>query len=433
MSPYIHELASPIGFLDILTPESKGWIESRLKTYGHKEFSEDEEKFNDLKIVEVATLPKQTAFTKAIAIDGSLASVESPSVTVLKIASVWADLTKEPIYVNGVLDPSSITKKYASEYSIGLIPGQGVFPKGKAGGWDTKLREEFYQTFRNIKTHRSSRNLNLVAFLRGILADYAAIHPLVCPNCASEKIDFSENNFETFCDSCKVDIYFTDFLSPSLFSVAGTATTPMLLAEQTLLQAIIHEVAKGNVADHNLENTLFIADGPLRLFKLQEIAELFLGNLRRFRPRPAVVSFMKSGHIESIFSSEAAEESLLPGHVAIITEEMRGSRKGAVAKQANSGLYGKSFAYRTLDGSKRFGFMLPPMMGDLHLGGAPVLDDWAAYPHLRAICDFIESNQSNENGPTAAALEIIGKANRAASLPAVLSKKTLGELVHSFL
>ncbi len=417
--------------MDILTPESRQWIESRLKTYGRKEFQEEDEKFANLKTIEVAKLPKPNEFTRAIAIDGSLASVEEPSVTVLKIASVWADLTKTPTYVNGVLNPGSISDKYSAEYSIGLIPGKGIYPKGKVGGWDSKLREEFYQTFRNIKTHRSSRALNLVSWLKGILGDYAKDNLLPCPNCSISKIDFSENNFETFCDACGADIYFTDYLSPSIFSVAGTVTTPMLLAEQTLLQALIHEVAKGHIDDHSLENTIFIADGPLRLFKLQEIAELFLGNLRRFRPRPAVVSFMKSGHIESIFASERAEESLLPGHVAIVTEEMRDSSKGSIAKQASSGLYGKSFAYRTLDGSKRFGFMLPPMAGDLHRGGASVLDEWMSYPHLRAICDFIEANQSNENGPTTATLEIIGKANKAASLPAVLSKKTLSELVHS--
>lgn len=429
--PYKHELANPLGALDILQEDQLDWVKSRLKTYSRKEFGEDEEKFNELKKIRRKELPAATAFTKAVGIDGSLATVEEPSVTVLKIASVWADFTHEPRYVNGILDPSSISQRYRSEFSVGLIPGRDIYPKGKAGSWDTKLREEFYQTLRHMKTHGSSRNLNLVAFLKGQLLSFAQNNPIRCPNCSSERIDFGEINFETYCDACGVDVYFTDYLSPSLFATGGGATTPMLIAEQLLLQSIISETEKGNVADHTIENTLFVADGPLRLYNLPNVAASFTDAIRRYRPRPAIVSFLKSGHIEKIFGTEKAEESLLPGEIALVTEDMRGNKKGAYAKQAASGLYGKSFAYRTENGSKRFGFMLPPMAGDLATGGSPILDEWGNYPALRAVCDFIEANQSNENGPNTATLELIGKANYAASLPAVFSKNALTEIVRS--
>lgn len=427
--PYKHEVANPLGMLDVLADEQLSWIESRLKTYSKKEYSENEDKFNELKKIRRRELPASEPFTRAVGIDGSLASLEEPSITVLKIASVWADLTHEPRYVRGILDPSSISKRYSSEFSVGLIPGRDIYPKGKVGGWDTKLREEFYQTLRHIKVHRSSRNLSMVAWLRGQLHEHAQQNPIRCPNCSSERIDFAETNFESFCEACGVDVYFTDYLSPALFATGGGATTPMLLAEQILLQALIYETSKGNVEDHSLENTLFVADGPLRLYNLPLVAASFTDAMRRLRPRPAVVSFLKSGHIEKIFSSQAAEDSLLPGEIALVTEQMRGAKKGAYAKQAASGLYGKSFAYRTEDGSKRFGFMIPPLAGDLSEGGAPILDEWSNYPHLRAICDFIEKNQSNENGPNTPSLELIGRANHAASLPAVFSKNALAEIV----
>jgi len=428
--PYIHELANPLGFNDVLEEEQAEWIKSRLRTYSRKEFGEDE-KFNELKKIMRKDLPEHVAFERAIGIDGSLSSVEDPNVTALKVASVWADLRLKPRYLNGVIDPSSMTQKYASEFSIGLIPGQDIFPKGKEGSWDAKLREEFYHTMRHVSAHRSTRNLNMVAFLRGQLHDYASDNPMRCPNCSSSRIDFSETNFETFCEACGVDVYFTDYLSDALFATGGTGTTPMLLMEQTLLQSLVYEVSKGNVEGHSLENTLFVADGPLRMYNLPHAAKAFTDAIRRTRPTPAIVSFLKSGHIEKIFSSEAAEESLLPGEIALVTEEMRGAKRNSFDKQARSGLYGKSFAYRTEDSSKRFGFMIPPSRGDLATGGAPVLDEWSTYPHLRAICDFIESNQSNENGPNVASLELIGKANSAASLPAVLSRTMLSELVRS--
>lgn len=425
--PYTHEIANQIGFLEILEPESSEWIRSRLKTYGKKQLN-DTTSYKDLKTIEVAQLPKSLSFSKAVAIDGSLATIENPSITVLKIASVWADLTCEPSYVNGVLNPESLARKYTSEFSIGLIPGKDVYPKDKIGSWDSKLREEFYQTLRHITSHRSSRNLNMVAFLRGVLKERLKISSLKCPNCSAPKVDFVDSNFETICDSCGVEVYLTDFLSGSLFAVGGSGTTPMLICEQILLQSILSEVAKGNVKDHNLKNTLFIADGPLRFYKLRDLSEIVLSDLRNMETKPALVAFMKTGHVEKIFESQAAKDSLAPGRVAIITEEMRGSKPGSYESQANSGLYGKSFAYRTLDGEKRFGFMLPPMRGDLHEGGAPVLDDWSSYPHLRAICEFIETNKSNENGPNVASLEIIGRANYAASLPRNLSKRAISEL-----
>jgi len=149
------------------------------------------------------------------------------------------------------------------------------------------------------------------------------------------------------------------------------------------------------------------------------------------KPYPAVVSFMKSGHIENIFENPKADEMLLPGHVALITDEMRDRRKGDIKKQAASGLYGKSFAYRTRDGMKRYGFMLPPKLGSLSAEHAhsSIIDEWFNYPHLRSVVDFIEQNASNANGPEVASLEIIGAANNAASLPYDLSKRLLGELV----
>lgn len=430
--PYIHELANPLGFNDVLEEEQMEWIKSRLSTYSRKEFGEDD-KFNELKKVMRKDLPAHEGFERAIGIDGSLSTVEDPNVTVLKVASVWADLRMEPRHLNGIIDPSSLAQKYTSEFSVGLIPGQDIFPKGKEGSWDTKLREEFYHTMRHMRAHRSSRNLNMVAFLRGQLYDYASANPLRCPNCSSSRIDFSETNFEAFCEACGVDAYFTDYLSDALFATGGTGTTPMLLMEQTLLQSLVYEVSKEHVEGHTLENTLFVADGPLRMYNLPHAAQVFTEAIRRTRPTPAIVSFLKSGHIEKIFASEAAEESLLPGEIALVTEEMRGAKRESVAKQARSGLYGKSFAYRTEDGSKRFGFMIPPSRGDLARGGTPVLDEWGTYPHLRAICDFIEENQSNENGPNVPSLELIGKANSAASLPAILSRSMFTELVHSVL
>lgn len=430
--PYRHELANSLGAIEILTEENREWILKRLKTYGRKEYDEeDPDGTEGLKFIDANNLELLHGFTKAVAIDGSLSTVEEPGVTVLKIASVWGDLAMEPKHFKGIVNPASLLHKYRTEFSVGLLPGRDVYPKGKAGGWDSKFREEFYYSMRHMNVHGSTRSFPLTAFLRRFFDGQMKSLGLRCPNCSSEKIDFTDEGFETFCGVCGVDIYITDYLTRSLFTAVSSATGPMLVAEQILLHSIINGVADGHIENHTLEDTLFIADGPLRMFLMPEIAKMSLEKLQATKPYPGVVSFVKSGHIEKIFDNPKADDLLLPGHVAIITEKMRGRKKGDIGKQGNSGLYGKSFAYRTKDGSKRFGFMLPPKIGSFAAENvqSPVMDEWFNYPHLRAVVDFIESNVTNENGPTTPSLEIIGAANHAASLPYEHSKKVLTDLI----
>lgn len=431
--PYKHELANSLGAMDLLQDEHKEWILKRLKTYSRKPYRDGDEEgyLEGLKFIDAHELKLHTDFNKAVAIDGSLASLEDPSITVIKIASVWADLTVQARYLNGVIDPASLRDRYKTEFSVGLLPGRDIYPRDKEGSWDAKFREELFASFRHMNVHNSSRSFPLTAFLRRFLDGNMDKLGLKCPNCSSERIDFSSEGFETFCDACHADIYITDYLSGSLFTAASSGTGPMLLAEQVMLHAVIHGVADGHIKTGTTSDTLFIADGPLRLFLLPQVAKIGLERIQGLRPYPGVVSFMKSGHIEKIFENPKVDELLLPGHVALITDEMRGRKKGDIAKQANSGLYGKSFAYRTRDGSKRFGFMLPPRLGSLaaeHVHSA-VIDEWGNYPHLRGVIEFIEKNVTNENGPTTPSLEIIGRANFAASLPYNLSKSVLQNLL----
>lgn len=431
--PYKHELANSLGAMDLLRDEHKEWMLKRLKTYSRKPYRDEDEGdyLGALKFIDARDLKLHTDFQKAVAVDGSLASLEDPSVTVIKIASVWADLTVEAKYLSGVIDPSSLKGRYKSEFGVGLLPGRDIYPKDKQGSWDAKFREELFASFRHMNVHNSNRSFPLAAFLRKFLDGEMDKIGLKCPNCGSERIDFSIEGFETFCDACNADIYITDYLSGSLFTAASSGTGPMLLAEQILFHSLIHGVSDGHIPGHSTGDTLFIADGPLRMFLLPQIARIGLEKLQAMRPYPAVVSFMKSGHVEKIFDNPKADELLEPGHVALITDEMRDHKKGDIGKQANSGLYGKSFAYRTRDGSKRFGFMMPPRLGSLGAEHAhsSVIDEWGNYPHLRGIVEFIEKNATNENGAGTPSLDIIGQANFAASLPYNLSKSVLTDLV----
>ena len=428
--PYQHELASPIGHFDLLSVENKNWIESRLKTYSRREGEKNRnDLFANLLVTDPKALKKTSSFKKAIAIDGSLSTIENPNVTAIKIASVWKDLTVQPKYLNGVLDPASLITGSESVASIGLLPGTGIYPASGEGSWDAKFREEFYQNLRHIQTHRDSRRYSLVAFTRRILSNYAAHNTLDCPNCSKEKIDFDDKSLETVCSLCGASVYFTDYLTKALFAVREKSTQPMLLVERLMLHALVDEVESGMIPDYTTEETLFIADGSLQIFGLPDVAQVLLERVQKQAKFPAIVSFMKSGKVQELLHYPGVDDVILPGTVAMVTSD---AWKMLFKTRGEAGIYGKAFAYRTIDGQKRFSFMVPPKLGD-PVNNAPIMNDWINYPYIASICEFIEANQSNENGPESATLELIGRANKAASLPAAMARKTLSGLVNGII
>jgi hypothetical protein len=425
--PYNHELANPLGFLDLLSQDNKEWIEKRLKTYSRRESEQRfDDLFSSLLVTDPTVLSKGKSFTKVVAIDGSLSTIESPNVTAVKVASVWKDLSKLPEYTNGVLNPASLLAGTESVASVGLLPGAGIYPATGEGSWDTKFREEFYQNLRHIQTHRDSRRYSLVSFTRRILDSYATENPLDCPNCGQEKVDFEEKSLESVCSICGVQVYFTDYFTKALFAARTSPTQPMLLIERLMLHALIEETIAGKITGYSAEDTLFIADGSLQIFGLPDVAQIFLERIQKHDTFPAVVSFMKSGRVQELLQYPGIDEVIKPGTVAMITSE---AWKMMFKTRGEAGIYGKAFAYRTKSGEKWFSFMVPPKLGD-PVNNAPILNSWNNYPHIATICEFIEANQSNENGPTSATLEVIGRANKAASLPAEMSRKTLANIVH---
>lgn len=331
----------------------------------------------------------------------------------------------KPEYLNGVLDPSSLLSGSESVASIGLLPGAGIYPATGEGSWDAKFREEFYQNLRHIQTHRDSRRYSLVAFVRRALSDYASKNPLDCPNCGKEKIDFDDRSLETVCSLCGISVYFTDYLTKALFASREKSTQPMLLMERLMLHALVEEVEASNIMGYSTESTIFIADGSLQIFGLPEVAQVLLERVQKQEHFPAIVSFMKSGRVQELLHYPGIEEVIAPGSVAMITSD---AWKMLFKTRGEAGIYGKAFAYRTTNGQKWFSFMVPPKLGD-PVNNAPIMNDWVNYPYIASICEFIEANQSNENGPESATLDLIGRANKAASLPADMARKTLAGLV----
>lgn len=363
-----------------------------------------------------------------MAFDGSLSTIEDPSITAVKIASYRKDLTAKPVYVNGILDPSSLNVGVESVASVGLLPGKGIYSADGAGSWDTKFREEFYQNLRHLQTHGSTRRRSLLQYFREAFDREATEKFLLCPNCAKERIDFEDNAVESVCPLCGASVWFSDFLAKALFAAQETPTQPMLLMERLMLHSVLEEAAN-NTLEYDGENTLFIADGSLQIFGLPEVAGVLLSKLQKYEKTPALVSFMKSGRVQELLQLNGMEDVLKPGHVMMVTSE---AWKMLFKTRGEAGIYGKAFAYRTLDGKKSFSFMLPPAWGD-PVENAPVMNSWSNYPHVAAVCEFIEANQSNENGPNVATLEVIAGANYAASLPAQLARRTLEEIVHEIL
>lgn len=428
--PYNHELASAIGFFDLLSADNKAWIESRLETYSRRESEQKwDDLFSKLLVTDVSALKHNGSFKKAVALDGSLSTMENPNVTAIKIASVWKDLEQLPNYVNGVLDPASLLSGTENLASVGLLPGAGIYPATGEGSWDSKFREEFYQNLRHIQIHRDSRRYSLATFTRQVLDTYATANPLDCPNCSKEKIDFDEKSLESICSLCGAVVYFTDYLTKALFASREKSTQPMLLMERLMLHALVDEAIAGKIPDFTVEDTLFIADGSLQFFGLPDVAQILLERIQKYTKTPAIVSFMKSGKVQELLQYPGIEDVIKPGTVAMITSDVW---KMLFKTRGEAGIYGKAFAYRTKNGLKWFSFMIPPKFGD-PVANAPILNDWINYPHLAAICEFIEANQSNENGPEQATLELIGRANKAASLPAKLSRSVLEGIVHQSL
>lgn len=428
--PYYHELANPLGYFDLLSDENKSWITSRLKTYSKGDSEQDRsELFEHIMVTDPDFLSQVKHFPKAVAVDGSLSVIESPNVTALKIASVWRDMQKTPVYKNGVLNPNSLHEAIDEFSSIGLIPGRGIYRKSGEGSWDMKFREEFYQNMRHIVTHNSQRRYSLMAFARTVLNDYSDKNTLECPNCSKGRITFDTSSLTMPCELCNADVYYSDYLTKALFAAREASTQPMLLIERLLLHALIEEMANGNIVDSSIEDTLFIADGSLQFFGLPEVAQIMLERIQKMSPYPAIVSFMKSGRVQTMLEYPGIEDHIPPGSVAMVTSD---AWKMLFKTRGEAGIYGKAFAYRTKDGQKWFSFMVPPKIGD-PVDNAPILNSWENYPHLSSICAFIEQNQSNANGPTVATLELIGQANKAASLPAVLSRQALQKIVNEIL
>lgn len=301
-----------------------------------------------------------------------------------------------------------------------------MFAADGAGSWDTKFREEFYQNLRHLQTHRTDRRYSLMAFVRRILDKYAFENKLLCPNCGEDRIDFDERSLETVCSVCASPVFFTDYLTKALFAARTSPTQPMLLIERLMLHSVIEEVAAGHTSENSLEDTLFIADGSLQIFGLPQVSAVLLERVQKLPKAPGLVSFMKSGRVQELSLMKGIEDVVKPGAVAMVTSE---AWKMLFKTRGEAGIYGKAFAYRTKNGQKWFSFMVPPKIGD-PVDNAPILNDWSNYPHIAAICEFIEENQSNENGMSTATLELIARANLAASLPAELSRKVLSEVVH---
>lgn len=425
--PYKHELANPLGYIDIANDD---WIKERLKTYS---FGSSSKEINDrlaLLKVEVASKVSESIIElkSAFAIDGSVSTLETPNIAALKIGSVRKDL-KDPIGEkrSGPLDPSLMRSPFKAHVSMGLLPGKGITSKEKWSGWDAKLREELFQTLKHMKVPETRENISLLRVMRRTLSPNTDNTPLECPNCSIGRIDFPENIYDWECDVCRKPVYYSDYMAKSFFKSTDKFTHSMLQMERLLLQGIITETSAKRAPAMDIASTIFIGDGALQFYTLPEVSELVLQELQSLPTLPIVVSFMKSGHVEKLFNMDGIEDVLKPGEVGMITDKLRMLIGG---DPTASGVYGKSFAYRTLRGDKYFAFNSIPKTGPAHSStDSEVTDSWNNYPHISTICKFIEDNATDENGFSTAALDIIAEANHVASLPFHLSKDSLAELI----
>lgn len=427
--PYKHELANPLGYIELSTDE---WIKERLKTYSFSSTSEEMVSILSLlKVKKAKDLPHPAKkLSTAFAIDGSVSTLEIPNIAAIKIGTVRKDLgLSEELKSSGPINPAVLRNPFKSEVALGLLPGKGVTSnKKKNNSWDEKLREELYQTLKHVKIPGTRQPTNLLQVMRRMITPLTEDQPLECPNCTRGRIDFPENIYEWECDECSKPVYYSDYMAKLFFKSSDKFTQSMILMERLLLQGAIMESSHGRIPSMDIKSTIFIADGALQYYTLPEISKLALDELQSSDDFPIVVSFLKSGHVDKLFNMDGIEDTLDPGAVGMITDELRKIISG---DPRFSGVYGKSFAYRTLRGDKYFAFNAIPKVGQPHGvdSGYNDADEWSNYPDLATICEFIELNATDENGFDQASLDIIAEANHTASLPFHLSKGALEDIV----
>jgi hypothetical protein len=181
-----------------------------------------------------------------------------------------------------------------------------------------------------------------------------------------------------------------------------------------------------------LEETIFVTDGPLAVFKPFGINPYFLESFQGKESLPILMGLEKTGLIHNFASLPQINEKISPGSIVMVTKELLdllvGGREGNITQPY---FYGKRFIYKTKDGSKTFVLMaLPQRDNPYPLSEKDRLSDhWDNYPHLHVLCEYIEENLTDSFGREQASLDIIAEANHAASLPKKLSEKFLSEIV----
>lgn len=446
--PYSNEYANPLGYSPLVTDE---FVADRLKTFSfvprRKETGPTEvELMPVLALDELASPAAYLQPERAFAVDGSLAVTSdeySFQLAAVKIGCVVQDLKAKAALAEqaGPIDPDALARLYRTGAYTTLLPGEGVY--GLTPGedtWQDKFREELHATFKHLRLPFAKTPRPLLEALRatvptGLTTMCVACHDAGRLKPAENTISLAEG--AAFCPTCFREIHFTDFLFTESWLKEGKASdvflAMMLILERTLFQGVLLDSLDGSPR-LPWDRTVFIVDGPLAIYSTHSLNRYFLDRLQTYSTQPLAMGVEKTGSYVRFAQRPDVQAVLEPGSVAMITTEVANVLGGRAAERRSKHAftYGKRFIYRTRDGHKTFVIMVPPFEGPPQkLTGerGEAADEWATYPTLRPLCEFLESNSTDQFGTATAALDIVAEANHTASLPKVLSEKFLDELL----
>lgn len=438
--PYTNEYANPLGHLEIA---SSKYIKERLTTFARESIFEKIDLFENIPVIAASELPPGREITHAVAIDGSLSTLElehNAEVSFIKVGIVFDNLKAHSYAPEALVNPELVEKAYSIFTLETVLPGAGICDKGDPKVYGrNKFRNELWSSFKNLNINRGKRDKagnplpeKTVLELYRELARNEKVK-VRCPNPECRK-DTLVGAVPIRCSFCGEErLYMTDELAfHTRFNDNGGNSSlfaeVMSVIERLAMVGFINRASENKKA---LESALFITDGPLALFTKNELPARLLAHYQA-NSEVALVGFEKTGGIVNFTKDQGFQKFLQAGELAMLTDDIYRAILGKEQRDSKTAstmtnFYGRYFIYKTLDSERYYVFSVPPRDG-LPYGGIDSADDWSDYPHLATIVNYIEDNSVLLFGQDVAALATVSKANEAASIPKRLGGLVLEEL-----
>lgn len=385
--PYSGQTAGKGGHSDFVrNPDVQGFLEqcTYLREPSDEEAQELASLFQSAPGGQPPKLPKYVVASDASKSDTPISDkLPSTQIGFLKVSHVLIEMEKYAGLVdpsNRFVDPFRVAEMHRSASPVTFtMPGSNIRYKGidcVKHGFRTAL-------FDQLSIDRGNGGLSYVMARTLLDLNDGQVALRACPVCGAEPgPTFDKDNLKLPCDSCKSDVFVTDWLrlheGISDFGDNASAMTRMMNAiEHLMLAAFMQQVFE--VQPSALSNIAFVLDGPLAIFgepaKLSQRLQLLIYRINARLTELGldtmlVVGLQKTGGVMD--HARLLERFLPDGVFRIIDDAYRNKFiTGGDSPSANFGnetYYGQDFLFKTERG-RIFNFAIPYSFPDKTAGG----------------------------------------------------------------